>query len=434
MEVNMAGGDFSSDPKNQISSENQKLLGIRLARMQDATQLKQPDAIPIFLPMNYLLAELGGVTKQELLENPQNRLQILEKVALEYQPDSISGPFPNSPWPHLALGDRMVRFPGHGLPADSEFQFLEGEFMKMEDYDDLLDNPADFAIRKYLPRAFKELEGLSMIPPLGSFLGGSYNVLGVGTFNMPPVMKAIEAIGKAMQASGAVFQDNMQTTKRMMELGFVPSFVKTPISLLAPFDFMCNTLRGMSGIMMDMFKVPDKLLAAQEKVMRIQLESAIRTSHGTGVKNAMFFLHHGSDGFMSLKHFEKFYWPQLKDLLLALIANDITPYLFYEGTWDSRLEYLATLPKGKTVGWFQNSDMKKVKEILGDVMCIVGGMPISTLSVGSISEVREKTDEVCQTIGKGGGFIMSTTVGEMSSCKPELVKAWVDATREFGKY
>ena len=80
---------------------------------------------------------------------------------------------------------------------------------------------------------------------------------------------------------------------------------------------------------------------------------------------------------MSLPQFEKFYWPQFKALMVGLVEAGIMPMVFYEGTWDQRLKYLAELPKGKTAGWFQSSDVFKVKEIVGDTMCIVGGMRIA---------------------------------------------------------
>ena len=49
-------------------------------------------------------------------------------------------------------------------------------------------------------------------------------------------------------------------------------------------------------------------------------------------------LHRGSDGFMSLKQFEEFYWPALKAIMLKMIEKGITPCPFLEGTWDQRLE------------------------------------------------------------------------------------------------
>ena len=152
------------------------------------------------------------------------------------------------------------------------------------------------------------------------------------------------------------------------------------------------------------------------------------------MKQALLPLHRGSDGFMSLSQFEKFYWPQLKGLMLKLIDHGIMPGCFYEGVWDERLEYLTELPKGKTFGMFQASDIFKVKEVLGDTMCIIGGMPNSLIQSGTVQEVRDFTKRLCQEVGKDGGFIMSTGVGEMSGAKPELVRAWVDATLEYGSY
>ena len=112
----------------------------------------------------------------------------------------------------------------------------------------------------------------------------------------------------------------MEHSQRMVALGFPPNVLAGAL-LEAPYDFMSDTLRGMRGIMLDMLKCPDKLLAAQEKVARIELQSTL----ATGMKQALMPLHRGSDGFMSLTQFEKFYWPQLKDLMLKLIDNGIMP-------------------------------------------------------------------------------------------------------------
>jgi uroporphyrinogen-III decarboxylase len=202
----------------------------------------------------------------------------------------------------------------------------------------------------------------------------------------------------------------------------------------APFDFMSDTLRGMRGIMLDIHRRPDQLLAAQEKVLRFELEYAISWSRATGINVAFIPLHRGSDGFMSLAQFEKFYWPQLKALQVGLVEAGIMPFVFYEGVWNQRLKYLAELPRGKTTGLFQSSDIFKVKEVLGDTLCIMGGMPNSLLQAGSAEEVRAFTRKLCQAVGQGGGYIMSVGVGEMEGCKPELVKVWVDATKEYGVY
>jgi uroporphyrinogen-III decarboxylase len=58
----------------------------------------------------------------------------------------------------------------------------------------------------------------------------------------------------------------------------------------------------------------------------------------------------------------------------------------------------------------------------------------SNETIQSVEQVRERTRQVCQAVGKGGGFVMETGIGEMEGSKPELGKAWVDATKEFGVY
>jgi uroporphyrinogen-III decarboxylase len=120
-------------------------------------------------------------------------------------------------------------------------------------------------------------------------------------------------------------------------------------------------------------------------------------------------------------------------MMLEFVDNGITPWCYYEGVWDERLEYLAELPKGKTVGSFQDSDIFKVKEVVGDTMAIMGGMPPSMLMPGMPAEpVRELTHKLCEKVGKDGGYIMANSVMELEGCSPELVKTWVDATKEYG--
>jgi hypothetical protein len=46
------------------------LCGERDKRIQDAIELKQPDRIPILMGAGYLLAEMGGINRKELYDNP----------------------------------------------------------------------------------------------------------------------------------------------------------------------------------------------------------------------------------------------------------------------------------------------------------------------------------------------------------------------------
>lgn len=405
----------------------------RVRRIHDAMQLRQPDRVPLMMSIGYMLAELGGITKQELLEDPAKAQELLEKAALDFQPDSIHGPFPSDPTPHLILGDRMTAWPGHGLSPNTQYQFVENEFMKEDEYDAFLDDPTDWVLRTYLPRAFGALEAFSLMPPLNLFISGSYFLGNMSGFVSGPLGESFRAFARALQAVADRTETTLKNMERMHALGFSEPIVAGAM-LTAPFDMLSDALRGMRGILLDILRQPDKLLAAQERVARFELDYAIATCKATGLYRAFLPLHRGSDGFMSVAQFETFYWPQLKSMLETLIDNGITPIVFYEGCWDQRLEHLAQLPKAKTVGWFQASDIFKVKEVVGDTMCIIGGMPNSLLAAGPADAVRAHTKRLCETVGRNGGFIMCTSVGEMAGSNRDMVRVWVEATREYGTY
>ena len=409
----------------------EQAFGERMNRIFTSYALQKPDRIPVLMPTGHFQAQWGGVTRQELTENADTELELLEQVALTYQPDAIAGLTNHSAYA-VALGDRMTRWPGHGLPPDGSFQFVEHEFMKAEDYDAFIEDTSDWTIRKYLPRAFSELEGLAQLPPLGTLAFGTYAWFNLGlSLRTPAVNSAFQALALAAKAQLGTDAKIMEGVGRLQALGF-PSIPIPPLAPIveAPFDFMSDTLRGMRGIMLDVLRNPDKLLAAEERVLKFQLEFAIDYTNTTGLKTVFIPLHRGSDGFMSIAQFERFYWPQLKAMIEGLAEKDILPLVFYEGIWDERLHHLATLPRAKSLGWFQFSDIFKVKEVVGNTMAIIGGIRNSLLQAGTAEEVRA-TRKVCEVVGEGGGFVMCPAIGEMEGCNPDLVKVWTDATKEF---
>lgn len=414
-----------------MAKSPEELRKERAKRIKDAYELKQPDRVPIVLNLGYMLARLGGISYAELENNPDKTQELLEEYALYFQPDKISGgTMPGKI--NRILGDRMTKWPGYDLPEDQPFQFQEGEYMTEEEYDEFLNDPSDFAIRTFLPRAFSQLEGLAMLPPLATAVMGHGALPTLGVLNAPPVQTALKSLIKAAESMLEAGDRPLRNAQRMEELGF-PTGMDFAGMAAAPFDFIGDTLRAMRGSMMDMYRRPEKLLAAMDKSKKIILKSCIQLAEMTGRNVIVMPLHRGSDGFMSIQQFETFYWPQLKGLLLEMIDAGLTPAPFYEGIWDNRLHYLAELPKGKTRGSFEKTDMFKAKEIIGDTMCLTGGFPVSLLQAGTPEKVREHTKKMCEIVGKGGGFIMAAG-SAMDYCDKELVKVWVESTKEFGRY
>ena len=50
------------------------------------------------------------------------------------------------------------------------YQFVEGEYMKAEEYDHFLLDPTDFMIRRFWPRIMGGLSGFQQLPPLHNII------------------------------------------------------------------------------------------------------------------------------------------------------------------------------------------------------------------------------------------------------------------------
>jgi hypothetical protein len=373
------------------------------------------------------------MTYEEAFYDQERWLAAFEKLILDHEPDLYfqpGGGIAADGKAHEILGNRQIKWPGHGVPSDRSFQFVEDEYMKADEYDEFLNDPSDWTVRKYLPRIYSSLEGLGMMPTLTSMLVGYAGAGIVGVMAIPPVAAAFGALMEAAQVSMKWTMGYAQFEQKMNGLGF-PSFAQAVA--LAPYDVISDMLRGMRGTMVDMYRCPDKLLAAMDKVLPDQIGAAIGQAHMSGNPRIFIPLHRGADGFMSDEQFETFYWPGLKALLLALIDAGLTPCPFFEGGYNQRLRYLKELPPGKILGLFDRSDLVEVKKELGDTMCICGGMPVSLLQTGTPEKVRAHTKAVIETIGQDGCFMMACSA-VLDEADPELVRVWVEATREYGVY
>jgi uroporphyrinogen-III decarboxylase len=144
-------------------------------------------------------------------------------------------------------------------------------------------------------------------------------------------------------------------------------------------------------------------------------------------------LHRGADGFMSEDQFLTFYWPYLKRNILGYVEEGFVPILFAEGGYNSRLEIIKELPKGKVIWHFDQTDMVRAKEILGDNACIMGNVPTSLLVTGTKEDVKSHCKKLIETAGLGGGYIMAPGA-TADEAKVENLNAMLEAAKEYGVY
>ena len=131
----------------------QALYQERMKRVQDAIQLKVPDRVPFlpfftFFPTNY-----AGINCQEAMYDYDKLGMAWKKMMINFEPDMY-----NNPYALVALGPlldlldyKQLKWPGRGVSSNQTYQFVEGEYMKPEEYDAFLSDPTDFAFRTFFP-------------------------------------------------------------------------------------------------------------------------------------------------------------------------------------------------------------------------------------------------------------------------------------------
>ena len=425
----MSTADRTFDSE-QIAAAYQR----RTRRFVDVIQLKQPDRVPnLFMASGYMMIYGGGTLADTFYNVDKARramMKFLEDFQPEYQILGLSAAFGTV---LDLLGYRIYRWPGGDLPDNVPFQYVEGEYMTADEYDLLIRNPEGFLLRTYLPRAFEHLQGLDKLPNLYNAVEISGLGLVLGPLSQPPLRNAIDRILQAADLMKESAEMSIGIGAEVIKRWGMPGILGGVT--FAPFDIISDTLRGTQGALMDMYRRPDKLLAACEVLTPISVDMA-DSIKVPGMPPFVFIpLHKGADSFMSNEQFLRFYWPTLKAQLLGMIEIGLIPVLFVEGSYNKRLEIIADsgLPPGKTIWWFDQTDMKEAKKSIGNWACIGGNVPSSLFITGTPQQMEDYCRELIESAGDGGGFFLAPGVAP-ESAKAENVHAFLDSTKKFGVY
>ncbi len=414
------------------SPEEERLFKERATRIKDAIQMKKlPDRVPVCPLPSMFPTFYSGITTQEAMYDYDKCHMAWKKFILDFEPDAHMGCSAPGPGRFFEILDyKLYSWPGHGVSPEHSYQCLEGEYMLADEYDMLIQDPSNFFSNVYLPRVFGALEPFKMLP----FLPGILEMYGVAfnfiPFGLPPVQSAYKALmeagGEALKWAGVVggFDGEMAALGFPQILG---GFTK------APFDTIGDTLRGTKGIMLDIYRQPDKLLQALDAITPLMIKMGVGAAQMNGKPIIFMPLHKGADGFLSGEQFKKFYWPSFRKVIMGLIEEGCVPFPAAEGGYNSRLSVIRDIPKGKTLWMLDKTDMAKAKEVLGDNACILGNMPLSLLNLGTPQDVKDYAKKLIDTVGKGGGYIMANGAF-FDDVKPENLEAMVNFTKEYGVY
>lgn len=420
------GIDFASEEAERAYKE-------RATRIADVIQLRVPDRVPIVPSFGMFPALDNGFTCEEVMFDYDKANEAWMKTLRDFEPDVFLGAGYALPGPVLeALDYKQLKLPGRGISPRSVYQFVEEEYVKAEEfYDPFIEDPSDFMLRVYLPRVCGVLEPLQTLPPFTSWFGYYLSILvNLIPFGMPEIAGAFESLLKAGAEALKWAAKMGAQAQTILALGF-PSMRGG--SAAAPYDIIGDWFRGTRGVMLDMFKVPDKLIEAMEKLVPHLVRMGVRQARQSGNPIVSLMLHKGLEGFMSLDQYKTFYWPTLRKVMVGLIEEGFVPLPLFEGDNTSRLEIIRDIPKGKAIYWFETVDIHRAKEILGDRVCFRGNVPISLLHAGTPEQVKQYVKKLVDVVGKNGGLMVDCGIW-FDEAKHENVKAMVDFTKEYGVY
>ena len=364
-----------------------------LERVETALAVKEPDRVPVAPMIAVHAARIAGVSVFDFLFNFEIAQKAAQKVFDLYEGlDMITfvpgvGLMYNSPF--ISTHSRLF-FDWEFLP-DMPPQLNEQPIMGPEDYDKIID------------------EGV--IPWLKRPKDYDIQDLFITSSKMKKEIK--------------------YWIKERQVHTFISSTSVTPFDLLSQF-------RGVRNFLIDLRKRPDKVkeaadflapgLAAAAEFMYSQLKGHKRIFIG-GVR--------GSASFISPAMSADLFFPSLKKMVEYFINDGFEINLHFDTDWTPMLElFNEFLPKKKGMITLQleNTDMQKAKEICGNNYCIMGNISSTLQRLGTPQQIEQESKKLIETIGEGGGFILSSGCEVAIDAPFENIKAIIDSAKKCGTY
>jgi len=360
----------------------QELLKERTDRVLTAVAMEKPDRTPMVLMADAFCAKHMGVKLSEFTSS----LKASNKVMLDSAKalgdfDGMNAAFAAGPlFPLIFL--TKVKMPGCELPDDALWQLDEKEVMTHEDYDAILSK-------------------------------------GWG-----PVMAEIvtNRLGVDLGALMGELSETPQMVKNFNDAGYM---IYSPLVSITVNEYLSGG-RSMTKFVRDLYKMPDKVEAVLDVIQESQIAMIRQQIRATNSKMVFMSPARGASEFWAPKLWERFVWKYIKGQADAIIEEGAVVNFHIDANWERDLEYFTCFPKAKAV--FETdgaTDIYKIKEVLGNRMCIKGDVGATLLTLGNPDDVYSYCTKLIKDMGPG--FILSCGCSAPPNAKLENIKAMISA-------
>lgn len=404
-------------------------------RIEDAIALKEPDQIPLCPSVETYPFIHAGYTMADILYDIEKAKDAMIRYIDEYDPDSVFG----YEWVNIGMGPifekgkpknmRWAGSPNKEIQDNSIHQFIEYAILEDEEYEQFWKDRTGWILNKGFPKTSALCDPLKnlMFSTVDCF--SSYTSM-AGKFSTPEMKKMITELWELQELVDSR-NGKMSDLANAIEDHGVPILSRGLAGV--PFDNYSDFLRGTNEGLADLYERPEDVDRFREEDLVATLEFIKMQGNilpkGTHVFMA---LHKGFDGFMSNEFYKKYYWNDLQKIIYAIVDAGLVPYIFCEGKYESRLDFLKEVPKGKVIYRFETMDMIKAKKALGNVATISGGFSNYLLNYGTKQQVIDEVKRLIDGCSYGGGYIFDLDCA-MDEANPENVEAMMDTVKTYGK-
>jgi len=409
---------------------SQEMLKERLQRIKSAVALEKTDRVPLAPKIASLYATAYGLNMFDVMVNSRLFEEGIRKFFDQFQPDMAWVPLVYPLLPMETLDTQYIRWPGSnsGIPLSKGFQILDGTFINDDEFGELVFDPTKFFMTKLYPRKLNALKGFSKINLQYPIEFSTF--INLACFADPEVKSTLLTAMHAGDQVAKWFGDINYLIALTEGLGFP---VGAKFAANCAFDMFADNMRGIMRVLVDMKERPEELMEVIDKLEVISIQNAVGTIRATGAEFCFIPLHNGVDEFMSRDEYIKFYWKGLKNLLMAIIEEGCTPYVFCEGKYKTRLDIISDVPKGKVLYMFEETDLKLIKETVGKTSCICGNLDTATLMYGTKEQIADEAKRILDIGAPGGGFIMDISIG-LEECDLANLEVLFETTEKYGIY
>lgn len=381
-----------------------------IERVEVATNLKEPDRVPV-APLNvYIYAYRAGISLREYRDDPKKMVLAFEKN-LDIVGDMI--------YPNLADRNHYV-FPCLGA--------WDQYTLNWELFD-------DFPPKGNIPNFYEKL----IVENIEDVMKRGFSTI---LFNKRINRKTLEIPVEDILYYAYDYQkEYAKEVRKFVEKHEIPLIGGSRNCI--PYN-LAMYYRGTVNFVRDIHEHPDLLkkfiewLVDYEVVVAMKYCMDVGAGEVAGAEKILFADANASPPITPPEVFEEFFMPSLKRAVDMTVKRGFGAHIHIDGDLTPVLKSMVNLtkglPKGKIILDLEKTDMAKAKEILGDKLCLHGNVPASLLIYGSTKDVKKYCKKLIEDCADGGGFILSTECETPWNAKPENVIAIIESAREYGRY